>query len=168
MAFASAFDGNRSLRFAVARPKSAAVNVLDLALSRTLGLVEAPAGAAHLLEMPLAPLVHNHLGTVHAAAQFALAEAASAACLQRRFGTNAGPVFAVVRRADVRYRRPATSDLLAFAQPDETACDQLLAVLADRGRASALIRVDLRDRSGTLTFHGTFEWFISRDRGATP
>ena len=49
----------------------------DLALSRALGLTEAPEGAPHLLELPLAEVTRNHLGTMHAAAQFALAEAAS-------------------------------------------------------------------------------------------
>lgn len=134
----------------------------DLAYNRALGLRDAPAGAEHLLEMPFAPLVHNHLGTMHAAAQFSLAEAASAECLQRRFGAEAGEVFAVVRGVEVKYRRPATGDLLAYGRPDDTTASQLLTELAAHGRANAVILIDLKDRSGTLTFHGKFEWFISR------
>lgn len=134
----------------------------DLAFSRALGLRDAPAGADHLLELPFSPLLHNHLGTMHAAAQFALAESASAVCLQRHFGAQAGEVFAVVRGAETKYRRPATGDLLAFGRPDDATRDHLLAELAARGRTSAVILVDLKDREGTLTFHGKFEWFISR------
>ena len=134
----------------------------DLAYNQALGITNAPAGAEHLLELPFAPLVQNHLGTVHAAAQFSLAEAASAACLQRHYGADIGPVFAVVRGVDVSYRRPATGDLLAFGQPDAATQERLLADLTDRGRAKAVILIDLKDRSGTLTFHGQFEWFISR------
>ena len=59
----------------------AAMKATDLALNQLLGMREAPAGAAHLLELPFTPALHNHLGTMHAAAQFALAEAASAECL---------------------------------------------------------------------------------------
>lgn len=134
----------------------------DLALARWLGLIAAPTGAAHLLELPFAPALQNHLGTVHAAAQFALAEAASAECLQRHFGAAVGEVFAVVRGVEVKYRKSAAGDLLAYGAPDEHTGRQLVAELADRGRFSAMILVDLKDRAGTLTFHGRFEWFISR------
>jgi acyl-coenzyme A thioesterase PaaI-like protein len=140
----------------------AALKATDLAYNRALGVCDAPAGAEHLLELPFVPLVHNHLGTMHAAAQFSLAEAASAECLQRRFGAAVGPVFAVVRGVEVKYRRPATGDLLAFGRPDEATAANLLAELESRGRANAVILIDLKDRAGTLTFHGKFEWFISR------
>src|SRR6185312_14932825 len=96
-----------------------AVKATDLAFNQRLGLAAAPAGAAHLLELSLTPALHNHLGTMHAAAQFALAEAASAECLQRHFGAALGEVFAVVRGVEVKYRRPATGDLLAFGAPDD-------------------------------------------------
>lgn len=134
----------------------------DLAFSRVLGLRDAPAGAEHLLELPFAPLLHNHLGTMHAAAQFALAESASAVCLQRHFAAQVGEVFAVVRGAETKYRRPATGDLLAYGRPDDATRDGLVAELAARGRTNAVILIDLKDRDGTLTFHGKFEWFISR------
>lgn len=134
----------------------------DLAFNRQLGLVAAPAAAAHLLELPLTPALHNHLGTMHAAAQFALAEAASAECLQQRFGEAVGQVFAVVRGVEVKYRKPATGDLLAYATPDEATAANLVAELETRGRFSPVILVDLKDRTGTLTFHGKFDWFISR------
>ena len=134
----------------------------DLALNQLLGIIAAPAGTAHLLEMPFTAKLHNHLGTVHAAAQFALAEAASAECLQRHFGDAVGRVFAVVRSIEATYRKPATGDLLAYGAPDENTRSHLLAELAARGRTSALILIDLKDRAGTLTFHGKFEWFISQ------
>lgn len=134
----------------------------DLAYNQALGIRLAPAGTAHLLELPFAPLVLNHLGIMHAAAQFSLAEAASAECLQREFGAALGDVFAVVRGVEIKYRRPATDDLFAFGAPDEQTRNRLLAEMAGRGRTSALILIDLKDRAGTLTFHGRFEWFISR------
>ena len=134
----------------------------DLAFNRALGITAAPAGSAHLLELAFTPLVQNHLGTGHAAAQFALAEAASAACLQRDFGAVVGAVFAVVRAVEVKYRRAATGDLLAFAEPDETTQRQLGTELETRGRAAAVVLVDLKDRGGTHTFHGRFEWFIAK------
>ena len=133
----------------------------DLAYNRALGIRDAPPDAEHLLELPFAPVIQNHLKTVHAAAQFSFAEAASAECLQRRYGRELGEVFAVVRAVEVKYRKPATGDLLAYGVPDNFTCDHLLEEMKTRGRSKAVILIDLKDRSGTLAFHGQFEWFIS-------
>jgi acyl-coenzyme A thioesterase PaaI-like protein len=139
----------------------ARLKATDLAFNQALGIRTAPAGATHLLELPFTPLVLNHLGNMHAAAQFSLAEAASAECLQRHYGIAVAGVFGVMRRAEVKYRRPAAGDLLAFGMPDGDTRDHFLAALAGRGRTAAVILVDLKDRAGTLAFHGKFEWFIS-------
>ena len=140
----------------------APLRATDLAYNQALGIRDAPPDAAHLLELPFGPLVHNHLRTVHAAAQFSLAEAASAECLQRHYGAALGEVFAVVRSVEVKYRKAAPGDLLAYGAPDDFTREHLLPEMTTRGRSKAVILIDLKDRSGTLTFHGQFEWFISR------
>lgn len=138
----------------------------DLAFNQALGLVAAPAGAAHLLELPFASVVRNHLGTAHAAAQFALAEAASAACLQRDFPELDGKVFAVVRGVQLKYRKAGTGDLLAFARPDELTRANLVRDLETKTRTAATVLVDLKDRAGNVTFTGSFDWFIARGDAA--
>ncbi|MBI3886628.1 MAG: DUF4442 domain-containing protein [Opitutae bacterium] len=138
------------------------MQLTDLALNQALGLRVAPAGAPHLLELPLTPLLQNHLGTMHAAAQFALAEAASAECLRREFPALAATVLPVVRGVAVKYRRPATGDLFAFAQTDDATRQNLAASLAARPAARATVNVELKDAAGTLTFSGQFEWFIAK------
>lgn len=126
--------------------------------------MDAPAGASHLLEMPGSPLVQNHLGTIHAAAQFALAEAASAECLRRGYAhlLPAQQSMAVVRGVTVKYRRAASGDLLAYAQPDDSTREHLANDLATRTRLTASVLVELKDRSGQLTFAGRFDWFIGK------
>lgn len=140
----------------------AGVKPTDLAFSQALGMTAAPAGAPHLLEMPLTPLVANHVGTMHAAAQFALAEAASAACLQRDFPELDGKVFAVVRGVQVKYRHPARGPLRAFGTPDEFTLQHLVSDLSTRTRTAATVRVELKDPEDRVTFAATFEWFIAR------
>jgi acyl-coenzyme A thioesterase PaaI-like protein len=135
---------------------------VDLALNRALGITEAPVGAAHLLEMPATPLVQNHLGTVHAAAQFALAEAASAECLHRQFAAGIGTVVPDVRRAEVKYRAAARETLFAFAELDAETRAGFLADLTARGRAVAQVQVLLKNAGGAVSFSGTFEWFVAR------
>ena len=136
----------------------------DLALSRALGIVEAPPDAEHILELPFTPAVQNHLGTVHAAAQFALAEAASAERLQRDFGgcLPNEPIMPVVRGSEVKYRRAATGDLLAYAQPDASTRQHLANDLLSRSRSAATVLVELKDRTGQTIFSGRFEWLIAK------
>ncbi|MBX3735449.1 MAG: DUF4442 domain-containing protein [Candidatus Didemnitutus sp.] len=138
----------------------------DLAFSQALGLVAAPAGAEHLLELPFGAFVQNHVGTTHAAAQFALAEAASAACLQRDFPALDGKVFAVVRGVQLKYRKAGTGDLLAFARPDDLTRANLVRDLETKTRTAATVLVELKDRAGNVTFSGSFDWFIARGETA--
>lgn len=125
-------------------------------------MVAAPEGFEHLLEMPLTPLLQNHLGTVHAAAQFALAEAASALSLQREFPSLVDSVFAVVRGSQLKYRKPATGKLLAFASPDDFTRENLIKDLTTRTRTTATTWVELKDEAGNICFAGSFEWFVAR------
>ena len=138
----------------------------DLAFNQSLGMRDAPAGAPHLLELPWSDLLRNHVGTVHAAAQFALAEAASAECLRRTFPELADRVLAVVRRVDLRYRQAATGDLLAFGELAGEKAAEGRAELARRGQALLAVNVELRDAAGATTFVGTFTWYVSRGRAA--
>jgi acyl-coenzyme A thioesterase PaaI-like protein len=138
------------------------VKPTDLALSRALGLRDAPASEPHLLELPLAEVTRNHVGTMHAAAQFALAEAASAAALQREFPGLEARVLAVVRAARVKYRRPGTGPLHAFGWLDADERARVAADLAERSRVAATVRVELRDPAGGVAFAGEFDWFIAR------
>lgn len=135
----------------------------ELPFNQLLGLRDAPAGAAHLLELRWDDRLRNHVGTLHAAAQFALAEAASAECLLREFPDLAHGTLAVVRQVDLRYRKAATGDAFAFAQPAAGAAAELRAQLAARGRAFIKVDVELRDAAGATTFVGGFTWFISRE-----
>ena len=135
---------------------------VDLALNQALGLREAPPGAAHLLEMPFAGIHHNHLGTVHAVAQFGLAEAASAQCLLREFPGLSDTVLAVMRESRVKYRQPGRGPLRAFATVTAETRAALPAQLEKSGRAFADVDITLKDEAGATTFHGKFTWFITR------
>lgn len=137
---------------------------VDLPLNQALGIRSAPAGAGHLLELPFTPLVQNHLGTFHAAAQFALAEAAGAECLLRQFPDLAGQVLAVVRSVEVRYRQAATSDLHAFGTVAEEPAGALRDELRRRGRAFVLVNVELRSPAGALSFAAGFKWYLATER----
>src|SRR6185369_2245713 len=111
------------------------MHVTDLAINKTLGIQLAPAGDGHILELPESPLLLNHVGTVHASVQFALAEAGSGEFLLRQLGGAEGQVFAVLRTSDVKFRKPAHGTLRAIARFADGIADFLTTELASRGRA---------------------------------
>src|SRR5258706_10924349 len=108
------------------------MHVTDLAINKTLGMQLAPAGNGHILELPESPLLLNHVGTVHASVQFALAEAGSGVFLLRHLG--GGEVFAVLRTSDVKFRKPARGPLRATARLASGTAEALSAELGERRR----------------------------------
>jgi acyl-coenzyme A thioesterase PaaI-like protein len=114
-----------------------------------------------LLLLPANKLYLNHLGTVHAIAQIALAEASSAEFLLRSFGSSAGYI-PVVRRLESKFRKPANGVIRSKTSTPPEAIEQLRADLVAKGRATISIAIELYDESGTHTLSATFEWFIMR------
>ena len=136
------------------------MHVTDLALNRTLGMQLACPGENHLLAMPESPLLLNHLGTIHASAQFALAEACSGEFLLRQLNADKARTLAVLRTSEVKFRKPAQGALRAFARFTEGNGESLSAELKTRGRALAGVVVEIRDASGVITMTGEYSWFL--------
>jgi acyl-coenzyme A thioesterase PaaI-like protein len=134
------------------------VNVAGIPFNRFLGL----RADAAVLRLPADPNYLNHLGTVHASPQFALAEAASGQWLLSRFGAQAAEYLAVVRHADVKFRRPAAGELIAQVDGTPEEADRFLDTLSRRGRAAIEVRVRLLDTKGNVTLEASFEWFAQR------
>jgi len=79
--------------------------VTELPFNAFLG-IEVASNPSELLRLRAGPQYLNHLGTVHASAQLALAEASSGECLLRSLGSP-DEVVAVVRRLEAKFRKPA-------------------------------------------------------------
>jgi len=65
--------------------------------------------------------VLNHIKTIHASAQFTLAETQSGIHLQRLFPELEGKVLPVLRDAQIKYKKPAQEKIIAFSSTDEEA-----------------------------------------------
>src|SRR5262245_21304750 len=143
----------------------------------------APPGSDHILELhesagERGALLINHVGTIHASALFALAEAASGEFLLRQLG-EAGlseggqqQVLAVLRASTVKFRKPAlpNGELRASAKFADTDAAQLSALLASRGRTLVAIFVEIADAQkggGVVTMSGQFDWFLQQHRPPT-
>ena len=135
-------------------------SVTELPFNTFLGIQRAT-DPAHLLRLPSGAQYLNHLGTVHASAQLALAEASSGEFLLRHFGSPDG-IVPVVRRIEAKFRKPATGTVTSTASATPESLVQMNAELTSKGRCLIPVNVELHDESGTHTLSATIEWFIQR------
>jgi len=114
----------------------------------------------YLFHLPAGDQYMNHLGTVHAGALMALAEAASGEILLRSVGTWDPAWVPVVRRFECKFRKPATGAVDARGVIPESVVSQLLANLGTRRRASIEVPVEIHDGAGMHCCSASVEWFI--------
>jgi acyl-coenzyme A thioesterase PaaI-like protein len=140
-------------------------SVTELPFNRFLG-IEAASEPTQLLRLPAGAQYLNHLGTVHASAQLALAEASSGEFLLRALGAASG-IVPVVRRLESKFRKPANGAVTSTVSTPPETLEQLHTDLAAKGRAIISVAVELHDESGAHTLSATVEWFITRISNAT-
>jgi acyl-coenzyme A thioesterase PaaI-like protein len=137
------------------------MDVTQLPFNRLVGLEPAAAGSGFLVSLPPGPQYTNHLGTVHASALLAVAEAGSGAFLVGRLGNAAGFV-PVVRRLEAKFRKPAAGRVSARAVVADANVAHWAAELTGRGRLLAAVPVEVVDAAGVVVLSATVEWFIAR------
>jgi acyl-coenzyme A thioesterase PaaI-like protein len=144
------------------------MDVSQLPFNKLIGLESAAKESGFQVSLPDNPQYTNHLGTVHASAMLAVAEAGSGAFLSQQFAGHSGFV-PVVRRLEAKFRKPGSGQISArcVVSPEEVAhwTDELTA----RGRVSVSIPVEVVDTAGSVVTSalGRAVYFpCSRVRGA--
>ena len=139
-------------------------SVTELPFNRLLSIRSA-SDAAHLLELPSGSQYLNHLGTVHAGAQLALAEASSGKLLLKHFGSS-DDLVPVLRRVEAKFRKPANGTIMSTASTTPESLARLDAELSSKSRSVIGITVEIYDESGAHTLSATFDWFIQRQNNS--
>ena len=107
----------------------------------------------------------NHVGTVHAVAQFGLGEVASGALVLAAFGAQMAEGYApVAASATISYQKAGRGELRAvshFALPDQEAAR---AQIATDGKARFTIPVEIFDSAGQRISEMTVEWALIKPR----
>lgn len=135
------------------------LSITDLPFNQLIGLQRAEEPA--LLRLPAGGQYLNHLGTVHASALMALAEASSGEFLLRQMGGAEGLV-PVVRRMESKFRRPAKGAVTSSVVCAPEVWDEMRRDLAAKGRALVSVPVELRDEAGDLVLTAGVEWFLAK------
>ncbi|WP_024833956.1 YiiD C-terminal domain-containing protein [Ruminiclostridium josui] len=114
-----------------------------------------------LLEIADESIYLNHIGTVHASAQFALAEATSGQYLQKILKEyEENKVIPVVRSVETKYRKPAKGVVYSSANVNEDELEKAKKNLKTKGRTMLEILVQLHDENNNMTMVSKFTWYI--------
>ncbi len=135
------------------------MEITQIPFAKLIGIQENNAGQ---LQLAFTPQTHNHLQTMHASAQFTLAETASGALLQSLFPELVDKVIPVLRKASASFKKPAIKDIVAFPSVDETDIKKFRQQLDAKQRASISVHVDIKDSDGTLTSSADYQWFVQK------
>jgi len=106
--------------------------------------------------------VQNHLGSIHAGAQFTFAEAASGKYLSSLVPELQGKIVPLLRESSIKYKKQAFSTLRSEVTIEEEALKDFLAKFEAKGRASIVAKVTLYDEENDVTCVGSFKWFVQK------
>lgn len=135
------------------------MEITQIPFARLIGIQEDDTGR---LQLAFTPQTHNHLQTMHASAQFTLAETASGALLQSLFPELVDKVIPVLRKASAVFKKPAIKDITAFPSIDKGDIEKFRQQLDAKQRAAITVHVDIKDTDGTLTSSADYQWFVQK------
>ena len=135
------------------------MDVTEIPFVKKVGITQSKEGD---LELAFTTDTHNHLATMHASAQFTLAETASGEFLQTLFPELVGKVIPVLRDATVKFKKPAVKNIIAHPSISDESRDKFNTQFAKKGRASISVDVDIKDIENTVTCVATYNWFVQK------
>ena len=102
----------------------------------------------------------NHLGSIHASAQYALAEATSGDFLISHRG-DMPELSGVVRKSRCKYSAPALGVIYSRVKTDIAVLNEAKNKVASKGRALLAIEVELLNSDGQPVSHYEFIWMVA-------
>ena len=106
--------------------------------------------------------VQNHLGSIHAGAQFTFAESASGKYLSSLFPDMQDKIIPLLRESSIKYKKQALSTLRSEVQVDKEDLEKFRVRFESKGRATIVAHVSVFDEEGDITCVGSFKWFVQK------
>jgi len=102
----------------------------------------------------------NHVKTIHASAQFTLAETDSGIYLQKLFPEFKGKVVPLLREAKIKYKKPALEKITAHSSVSQEEIEKFKNIFDKKKRGTITVTVDIKDINQVTTSQATFTWFV--------
>jgi len=135
------------------------MDVTQIPFAKHIGIERKEEGT---LKLEATEVVQNHIQTIHASAQFALAETQSGLFLQLEFPELVGKVAGLLRSSSVKYKNPASISIYAIANFEDGLKENFLSQLEKKGKASIVVHIEIRDIDDRLTMVGEFQWYVQK------
>lgn len=137
------------------------MDVLTIPFNNYLGLQESDK-QEFILKLPHKDEYHNHIDTVHASVQFALAEAASGRFLQQEFAYMDIEVIQVLRNSSIKFCCPAEGELYAKATFNGESRNDIEKKLELKNRIIINVLICVFNSADNEVMQSEFEWFITK------
>ncbi len=137
------------------------MNIAKLPFNQHLGLQPPRPNEDALLVLDESPELLNHVGTLHAGALYALAEAGSGRFLVQALGEKSDTIGALLRKASAKYAAPANGRLLAQSKTDPATITDALETVETKGRALVSIEIQLVNEANERVGAFEFTWFLA-------
>jgi acyl-coenzyme A thioesterase PaaI-like protein len=114
------------------------------------------------LSLKKEPHTLNHIDTIHAGAIFTLAETASGNTLKKSFPEYENKVIPILRDSNIKYKKPALSDIYADASITDEAIEKFITQFEKKSRATIEVNVIVRDIEDNTIATALFTWFVQK------
>lgn len=138
------------------------MNTIEIPFNKFIGICRPENQDDAFLELQASENMKNHLGTVHASAQFALAEACSGEYLLNKFKDYSGNIIPVVRKTETKYKNPAEGTIYAKAYIDPDTENSVIEKLEKKGRVVISVQVEVFNSDNKTTMFAQIDWFIQK------
>lgn len=106
------------------------------------------------------PPFRNHLGTIHAGAQFLLAEAVSGAAFAGAFAAQLQDAVPLIERLETHYVDRAVGDISARAEIDPADLPAAHTAYGAEGKARLILSVTVQDAEGKDVMRAVAHWYL--------
>ncbi|ADV67775.1 DUF4442 domain-containing protein [Deinococcus maricopensis] len=113
------------------------------------------------------PDIQNHIGTIHAAAQFCLAEAVSGAACAGAFVAHLDGATPLIEKLETHYVAIARGDVTAHAEAEPADVASAQAAYAQDGKARLLVPVRVTDSEGKVVMQALAHWYLRKNNATT-
>lgn len=140
------------------------MDITAVPFNKFIGIARPDGEPGFLLKLRDSTDYENHLGTVHASAQLALAEATSGEYLMQQFPELGTSVVAVVRRIEAKFRNPLKGKVMSRARIPNEQADKFTELLQAKGRGLISVEVEVVGADGVVGLIAAVEWFVQKQK----
>ena len=104
----------------------------------------------------------NHIGTMHAGAQFILAETTSGFYLSKLFPELKNKIIPLLRESKIKYKKTAIGTITAYASLESKEKDRFQNQFTKKSRATIEVNITLKNEKHETVSISSFTWFIQK------